>query len=158
MENIIDTILAYIQAQDLYTLISLGVLIALLIIIAIYKISHRPTTRYLSDIQEEDIYEDDVFDNDSNNNSNNDEYQNFPQDNTLHDTPTQTNEGGSRMTWLIIDMVAILTFTLISYILVLKNLWKDDHFLATIGRSIGYNVIFYYALIKPTLFNTKPKK
>ncbi len=150
MENIIETILAYIQTQDLYTVISLGVLFALVFAIVIYKKSQKPTTRYLGDIQEEDIYDDDVFDD----NSNSDEYQTFPQNNT----PTQMSEGGSRMTWFIIDGVAILTFTVISYVLVLKNMWRDEGTIITIVKSIGYNIIFYYAFIKSTLFNTKPKK
>ena len=154
MENIMETILAYILAQDLYTLIALGALIVLLFVVVIYKVSQKPTIRYLGDIQEEDIYEDDVFDDNIDNNK----YENFPQDNTLNDTPTQMSEGGSRMTWLIIDGVAILTFTVISYVLVLKNLWRDEATLVVIAKSIGYNLVFYYALIKPTLFNTKPKK
>ena len=148
MENIMETIIAYIQAQDLYTLISLGVLITLLFVIGIYKISQKPSTTFLEDIQDDNIYEDDVFDDDSNNSP-------FPQ-NTY--TPTQTNESGSRMTWLIIDGVAILTFTVISYVLIFKNMWRDETILIVIAKSIGYNIIFYYALIKPTLFNTKPKR
>ena len=155
MENIMKTILAYIQTQDLYTLISFGALIVLLFVLVIYKVSQRPSTIFLENIRDEDIYEDDVFDNDT---SNDDKYQNFPQNNTLNDTPTQMSEGGSRMTWLIIDGVAILTFTVISYVLILKNLWRDEATLVVIAKTIGYNFIFYFALIKPTLFNTKPKK
>ena len=145
MENIMETIIAYIQAQDLYTLISLGALIVLLFMVVVYKVSQKSSTTFLEDIEDDNIYE-------------NDEYENFPQDNTLNDTPTQMSEGGSRMTWFIIDGVVILTFMLISYVLVLKNLWADDPFLVIIGRTIGYNIVFYYALIKPTLFNTKPKR
>ena len=150
MENIMETILAYIQTQDLYALIALGGLVVLLFVVIIHKKSQKPTTRYLGDIQEEDIYDDDVFDD----NSNSDEYQTFPQNNT----PTQMSDSGSRMTWFIIDGVAILTFTVISYVLILKNLWRDEHFLQVIAKTIVYNIVFYYALIKPTLFNTKPKR
>ena len=151
MENIIETILAYIQTQDLYTVISLGVLFALVFAIVIYKKSQKPTTRYLGDIQEEDIYDDDVFDDDPDN------FDNSPTAQNTY-TPTQMSEGGSRMTWFIIDGVAILTFTVISYVLVLKNMWRDEGTIITIVQSIGYNIIFYYAFIKSTLFNTKPKK
>jgi len=162
MENIMETIIAYIQAQDLYTVISLGVLFTLVFVIVIYKKSQKPTTKYLEDIQEDKIYEDDIFDNVSDDNfddnSDDDKYETFPQEKTLHDTPRQANEGGSRMIWFIIDGVAILTFTAISYILFLKNLWRDEYFLKIIVKSIGANIVFYYAFIKPTLFNTKPKK
>ena len=155
MENIMETILAYILAQDLYTLIALGALIVLLFVVVIYKVSQKPTTTFLENIRDEDIYEDDVFDD---NTSSDDVYQNFPQHKTLNDTPTQMSEGGSRMTWLIIDGVAILTFTVISYVLIFKNMWVDEETIIVIAKTIVYNIVFYYALIKPTLFNTKPKK
>ena len=58
-----ETIIAYIQAQDLYTVISLGVLITLLFVIGIYKISQKPSTTFLENIEDDNIYEDDVLDN-----------------------------------------------------------------------------------------------
>ena len=58
-----ETIIAYIQAQDLYTVISLGVLVVLLFVVVIYKVSHKPTTTFLENIQEDDVFEDDVLEN-----------------------------------------------------------------------------------------------
>ena len=58
-----ETIIAYIQAQDLYTVISLGVLVVLLFVVVIYKVSHKPTTTFLENIQEDDVF-DDVFEDD----------------------------------------------------------------------------------------------
>ena len=52
-----ETIIAYIQAQDLYTVISLGVLVVLLFVVVIYKVSHKPTTTFLENIQEDDVLE-----------------------------------------------------------------------------------------------------
>ena len=149
MENIMETIIAYIQAQDLYTLISLGALVVLLFVIGIYKISQKPSTTFLENIKDDNIYEDDVFD---------EGYDNSSTDQNTYNSPTQMSEGGSRMTWFVIDGVAILTFTAISYVLIFKNMWRDETTLQIIAKSIGYNFIFYFALIKPTLFNTKPKR
>ena len=60
-------------------------------------------------------------------------------------------------TWLIIHSVPVLTFTLFSYVLFFKNIWMGQDVLRILMKSVGVNIMFYYCMINPTLFNTNQK-
>lgn len=139
MESIIENFVAYIKTQDLYTIISSGVLFTLVFAIIIYKSTQKPHTRYIEEISDDDIYADDLSTNDP----------------IEHEKSSQSETSAG--TWLIIDSVAILTFTIISYVLFFKKIWMGQDVLRILMKSVGVNIMFYYCLIKPTLFNTNQK-
>lgn len=144
----VESILEYLKTQDVYTLVVLGLLFAIVFFIILYKSSQKPKTIY-HDSFDEEIYDDESLDTSMAD---------------VHSERSSTSDDpAAKKVWLVIDIVGISICSVITYTLFFEEFVYILYRLGLTGSFVFMafiliNIIFYFVFFKPTILNTKPKK